>query len=231
MSERLKAHFVAAALASGEGKPTDSRLSVQTGLQRRDIARLRAEDLKPPRTSHLARLVALWRTEPDYVTASGVPRILPRSGSKPSFDALARAVRKDIHPRTQLDALIAAGTIRHDAQSDRLILEAEAYIPSRGTEDQLAYLAANTGDHLGAATANVLGKSPPFFERALHYSELSKAEVAELEKTFETEMMGLLERLRNRAAEMKRTEARPPAEHAQRFRAGGYAFHGEEGGE
>ena len=41
LSERLKAHYVEAAKGLTQGKLTDSRLSVLTGLQRRDIARLK----------------------------------------------------------------------------------------------------------------------------------------------------------------------------------------------
>ena len=231
LAERLKAHYVAAALERGEGKPTDSRLSVQTGLQRRDIARLRASALKPPKLSHLARLVNLWRTDPAYLTAQGTPRPLPRSGPAPSFDSLARDVRTDIHPRTQLDALLAAGTAQLNKNTDEVTLIAEAYIPSAGTDDQLAYLAANTGDHLAAATQNVLGREAPFFERALHYGELSEAEVNALEAQFQSDMMTLLETLRDRAAQMKRQSPRPDPAHAQRFRAGGFAYRAPEASE
>ena len=81
LAERLKAHYVAAALQTGDGKPTDSRLSVQTGLQRRDISRLRASELKAPRPSHLARLIALWRTDPPYLAPDGSPKRLDRIGT------------------------------------------------------------------------------------------------------------------------------------------------------
>ncbi|MEZ5714332.1 MAG: hypothetical protein R3D85_03635 [Paracoccaceae bacterium] len=35
----------------------------------------------------------------------------------PSFEVLGRAVRQDVHPRTFLDALDAAGTVRIDGDS------------------------------------------------------------------------------------------------------------------
>jgi len=36
---------------------------------------------------------------------------LPRSGPGPSFESLTQGVRHDVHPRTLLDTLLAAGTV------------------------------------------------------------------------------------------------------------------------
>ena len=69
LTEQLKLQYVRAAEAGAEARATDSRLSVMTGLQRRDIARLRADQSGtegPARPNHLSRLVALWQALPDY---------------------------------------------------------------------------------------------------------------------------------------------------------------------
>ena len=219
LSERLKGHYVRAALDLAEGKTTDSRLSVMTGLQRRDIARLREFESKPARPNHLSRLVALWQSDPEY-SQNGKARALPRTGDAPSFETLASAVRKDVHPRTMLDTLVAAGTVQISA-GDIVSLQKTAYLPLGGSEDQLQYLAQNVGDHLAAASANVLGADPPFFERALHYSNLSEAQVADLRQLFQSGQMTLLETMNAKAATMKRTG---DAAGEIRFRAGGYFF-------
>lgn len=212
-AERMKAHYVAAALALSQGKETDSRLSVMTGLQRRDVTRLRDFEPRDQRPNHLARLVALWQTDPDYGTPS-----LPRSGPAPSFETLARAVRRDVHPRTMLDALLASGTVALEGAEVRL--QQTSYQPLAGSEDQLAYLTRNLGDHLSAATDNVLGQTPPHFERAVHYSDLTADQIAALAEHHRTAQMALFHDLSQRAAAMKRTG--PPGTH--RFRAGAY-FH------
>ncbi len=218
LAERLKGHCVAAATTRAEGKATDSRLSIMTGLQRRDVARLRAFAAKPARPTPLTRLVSLWRTLPDYAPG-GQPVLLDRAGEAPSFDHLARLVRQDIHPRTLLDALEAAGTVR--IEGDKVRLLASAYLPPGGSAEQLAYLAANVGDHLRAATANVDGAAPPFFERALHHSGLTETQVGDLQTRFAAAMMALLEELSREAEAMKR-EAGVEAHH--RVRLGGYGF-------
>lgn len=181
----MKLAFLAAARAEAEAEgagagrgATDSRLSVMTGLQRRDIQRLAALPRVPPvrAPGHLARLVHLWRTDPAYLG-----RDLPRHGPAPSFDALARIVRRDVHPRTLADQLVADGTVT-PCDDDRLRLQDEAHLPRPGSAAQLDWLVANVGDHLRAAVANVLAEGPPRPERAVRLNGLSPAAVAELEQ-------------------------------------------------
>ena len=224
LAERMKAHYVQAALDASDGKATDSRVSVLTGLQRRDIARLRAEDVRDNRPGHLSRLVALWQTAPEW-QAAGAPMPLPRNGAAPSFEALAQSVRRDVHPRSMLDALLAAGTVAlsEDGQEARLVQA--SYQPLAGSDDQLAYLSRNLGDHLSAAYENVLGRQPPHFERAVHYTDLTEAQVADLAALFAEREMALYREISQTAAEMKRANAKPgPC----RFRAGGYFYRVEE---
>ena len=94
MAERLKRAYVHVARESAEPNASVSRLSVMTGLQRRDVTRLLedSEKLDEIRPNALARLVALW-----LARFNGAP--LPHHGAEGSFDALARSIRKDIHPK------------------------------------------------------------------------------------------------------------------------------------
>ncbi len=212
--ERLKTHYVAAASDQTEGKITDSRLSVMTGLQRRDIVRLRAADPQEERPNHLATLVALWQTNPIYAD-----KALPKNGPEPSFETLARAVRRDVHPRTMLDTLLAAGTVSQT--EDRITLEHTSYQPLAGSEDQLAYLTHNLGDHISSATDNVLGHLPPHFERAVHYTGLTVSQIEELRAEHSAGQMALFEQLSKRASNMK---SLPGQSGAHRFRAGAYFY-------
>lgn len=214
-AERLKAYYVEAARIACADKPTDSRLSVMTGLQRRDVARLRDFQPQEPRLTHLSRLVSLWQTDAAYL---GKP--IPKSGLPPSFEALAWEVRRDVHPRTMLDTLLAAGTI--EVEGETVTLQEPSYQPLAGSEDQMAYLARNIGDHLSAATFNVTSTSaPPFFERAVHYGALSPAQVSQLEEQYNEGQVALLEALNKEAAAMKALPSDAPP---VRFRAGGYFY-------
>lgn len=226
LAERMKAHFVQAALAAAAGRATDSKVSVLTGLQRRDVARLRGAVLRDRRPNHLARLVALWQTEPGW-QAEGQPLPLPRNGPAPSFEALAQMVRRDVHARSMLDALVAAGTVALSEDGQVVRLMQPSYQPLAGSEDQLAYLARNLGDHAAAAAENVQSAAPPHFERAVHYGGLTADQVAELDGLFRKGQMALLQDLNARAAAMKRANGAtgPTAGAAtRRFRAGGYFY-------
>ncbi len=213
--ERLKAHYIAAAIEQAEGKATDSRISVLTGLQRRDIARLKSEPPVQTRSNHLATLIERWRVHPNYQAQD-----IPRSGEKPSFEALARGIRRDVHPRTMLDTLLNSGTVEA-LDNDMLRLCQTSYQPLAGSEDQLAYLTRNLGDHLSAATDNVMGERPPHFERAVHYGGLTMEQVLDLEEEHKRVQMAVFETLADKAADMK-AEQKPDAEY--RFRAGAYFY-------
>lgn len=217
-AERMKAHYLVAARGQVEGKVTDSKLSVLTGLQRRDIVRLKEAPVAEQRPNHLARLIALWQTKPAY---DG--RDLPRSGAAPSFESLAREVRQDVHPRTMFDTLLASDTIAIQPETEEVRLMKNSYQPLAGSEDQLAYLTRNMGDHLSAAVENVTSEVAPHFERAVHYSDLTEAQIAELDAHYRKGQMALFEALSQKAAAMKGKGG------TQRFRAGGYFYKSDEG--
>ncbi len=217
-TEAMKRLYIQAAkdLSAGE-KLTDSRLSIMTGLQRRDVARLRDEPTETSvATNPQARLVTLWQTDQAYKNK----KELPRKGPAPSFEALARQVRKDVHPRTVFELLLMADTVSYDAEKDTVKLEQSSYQPMAGSDEQLEYLAYNIGDHAEAAVQNVLSDKPVFFERALHYDGLTKGDASILELKFRARIMELLITLRDEAEEMRQEN-----EGTHRFRAGGYVYY------
>lgn len=216
VTERLKLHYLRAAQGLAGPRATDSRLSVMTGLQRRDITRLSAlPDHAPPerKVNHLSRLVQLWQTDPRFAG-----RALTRAGGDDSFEALALSIRRDVHPRTMIEQLREAGTVSV-TDDGSIRLEQTSYQPMAGSEAQLDYLAENAGDFLAAATGNVLAAKAPFFERAAHFNQLSPEAVAQLEAAFREGEMALLQAIAQRAAALQ-TES--PGTH--RFRAGAYFY-------
>lgn len=206
---RLKQAYLRAALRLAGPDATDSRISVMTGLQRRDIVMLRGEEPLGRGVNHASRLVASW------VTNGGQP--LPRKG----FDALALQVRRDVHPRTMLEQLLAAGTVTMADGTVRL--EQGSYQPAAGSAPQMGYLADNAGDFLATAVGNVLGDTL-HFERAVHYNQLDAAAVAHLEATFRAGQMALLGQINAQAATLQKTM---PG--SLRFRAGAYFYDEDEG--
>lgn len=217
VAERLRmATFVQARAVAGDAA-TDSRLAVMTGLQRRDIARLRGGEgpKLAERPDPLARLVSLWLADTAYL---GAP--LRRHGAAPSFDALAREVRRDVHPKSLLDALLAAGTVT--VEGETVVLQARAYVPHAGSAPQLAWMAANCADHLAAAVGNVI-EGAGNFEQAVAYDGLSAQDVAALEQMWRTGVTQVMQEVNARALALQ-DGPHDDAGRRCRFRAGAYFF-------
>ena len=124
----------------GDKRLTDSRISLLTGLYRKDVKRLREEPeeaLETPRmVSWGSRLVALWLAQPEYCAADGEPSPLPRLSSQDaerSFESLAARVTRDISARGILDELVRNQIARID-EDDLVHLEIKAFVPEHNGE-------------------------------------------------------------------------------------------------
>ena len=212
VEQRLRHAYITAAKSMSDGVMTDSRISVVTGLQRRDIARLRKE-AAPPRSPRqpLAEIIARWWDDPNYD-----PDGIPIQGAEGNFTSLARGVRKDVHPRTFLDVLIENGAV--EERADEVVLKTRSYRPLPGSDDQLAYLADNVGDHLSASVSNVL-ESQGNYDMAVHYDGLSAEAVRRIEAHYRERMTQVAQELDTMVRALPET-----AHGSHRFRAGGYLF-------
>ncbi len=163
---------------------TDSRVSLLTGIHRKEVRRLRGAGAPvsavPASVSRTSRIIARWLAAPAFADAQGRPLPLPRTAAEgPSFEGLVASVTRDVRPRAVLDEWLDRGIALLDAEG-RVALTEAAFVPQVGSEQQLYYLGRNLHDHVAAAVANVLEPSPPHLERAVHYDGLSPALAAHL---------------------------------------------------
>jgi hypothetical protein len=161
-------------------KQTDSRISVLTGVHRKDVKRLRTlklEEFVAPRSIGLGPMVvARWLSNASMIDATGQPLPLPRqadSAGSASFDGLVEGVSKDIRPRALLDEWVRLGVARLDGQG-RVVLNQAAFIPEKGFDEKAFYLGRNVHDHLAVAGNNLLGLGNPTLERSVHYTGLTE---------------------------------------------------------
>ncbi|WP_191833650.1 DUF6502 family protein [Pseudomonas fluorescens] len=179
--------------------PSDSRISLLTGVHRKDVRRLRKEDdtasmALPENITLGAQLVNAWTSNPPFCKAAGQALPLPRLasvGGDVSFDALVAQVSTDIRARVVLDEWLRLGVVRLDEQ-DCVHLVAQAFVPQKGFDEKAAYLAHNLHDHASAAVHNLTALGQPFFERSVHYDALSPASVEVLRETVASEGMQAL---------------------------------------
>ncbi len=160
---------------------TDSRVSLLTGIHRKEVRRLRGAGAPvsavPAVVSRTSRIIARWIADPTFTDPQGQPLKLPRTaeGGAPSFESLVAGVTRDLRPRAVLDEWLDRGLAFTDPQ-DRIVLAEAAYVPrGDGAEGpQLYYFGRNLHDHIAAAVANIVGDAPRFLERAVHYDGLSE---------------------------------------------------------
>jgi hypothetical protein len=158
---------------------TDSRVSLLTGIHRKEVRRLRGAgapvNVVPSNLSRTSRILARWLADPYFTGEGGQPLPLPRSseGTGPSFEKLVVAVTRDVRPRAVLDEWLDRKLVHID-EEDRAVLAEVAYVPRAGDDQQFYYLGRNLHDHIAAAVANVQGHEPRFLERAVHYDGLTK---------------------------------------------------------
>jgi Family of unknown function (DUF6502) len=239
LSDLLKGLFVEVAeqdFRLDAKPPTDSRVSLVSGVHRKDVSRLRglldsAELVEPSVVPRGAQLVAHWMGNPKYLLEDGSPRSLARlvsEGGELSFEALVTSVNSDIRSRVVLDEWLSLGVVHLD-DGGRVCLNTAAFVPTRGADEKAFYLGHNLHDHAAAAVHNMLAGQPPFMERSVHYNSLSAASVQRLNKMSEQMGMKVLLAI-NKAAMDAEAQDQVEAEQAglpppdQRFTLGLYFY-------
>lgn len=165
---------------------TDSRVSLLTGIHRKEVRRLRGAGAPvsqvPGVVSRTSRIIARWVAAPEFTDGQGRPLPLPRASEDeaPSFESLVAGVTRDVRPRAVLDEWLDRGLAALD-EHGRVVLCEAAYLPRGGGEPQLYYFGRNLHDHVAAAVENIVGEKPRFLERAVHYDGLSQALAERLE--------------------------------------------------
>lgn len=213
---------------------TASRISLMSGVHRKDVRRLLAEapaETGPPRgVSVGARLIGIWTGSPDYVDERGNPLPLPRTAggsARISFDSLVESInRRDIRPRAVLDELLRLGIVR--VEDDLVHLDTSAFLPSEGFDELAYYFGRNLRDHIAAASHNLRDRTSPYPERAVYYDRLSPQSVAALRKmAAELSMEALLKVNKEALRLADEDEGKPDA--TQRMTLGFYYYDADSG--
>ena len=232
VEEMLRLAFVQAAARAHPGLPEHrkvSRISTTTGLNRREVTRLvnqpHERGAMPGSRSVASEVFTHWRTQPPFCGTDGQPLPLPRQGPAPSFETLAQAVTRDVHPRSLLDELVRLGLALWDEAADTVTVAREAFVPQGDSARMLGFLGDNVGDHLSAAVDNVLVDNRMHFEQAVFAQGLSAASIESVRPAVRAQWQSLLQML------VPALEARVAADATQqpapegRLRVGLYTYH------
>ncbi len=132
-----------------EGKPqTLARISVITGLNRKEVARLRKlpalDESDRAFFNRAGTVFAAWRMDEAFHDAKGDPLDLPFSGPSPSFTELVKKHSGDMYPRAIADELLRLGAIQE--VDGKLRMSGRGYVPVADQARMIDILGVDAGE-------------------------------------------------------------------------------------
>jgi hypothetical protein len=185
----FKAEFLAVAedeLKKQNAKVTRSRLSVLTGIQRREIDRLlQGAPAKREQSNLIFRIINQWRMDPRFATKNGEPKVLSLTPESGDFPKLVASVSSDIGPATVLFEMERLSFIEHTPRGVRLLVE--NFIPrgAEKVEEGADILSADLGDLAETVSGNILDEvKPPLHHLRTEYDKIRPDGLAHLQSWF-----------------------------------------------
>ncbi len=201
-------------------RPTDSALSLLSGLHRKDVRALAPTLAEPDPSARLGKPTPASQVATRWL-AGELPDRLPVAGPAPSFEALARSVSTDLHPRSVLQELVRLGVAE---ERDGMVgLRRQAFVPDVHHEETRGLFAGSVADHLAAGVHNLTSGAPrQFLEQSVFADGLSAGSVRELEQLANALWSGVLETVVKTAVPL--CERDEPAGGDQRIRLGMFCY-------
>lgn len=158
---------------------TDSRVALMTGLNRKEIARLRHGPRTPEaevdvEDTAVTRVIGRWMGGPPFSDARGRPRALPYEDARKRTATFSRLVRDrgiDVPVRSVLDELIRTGVAEID-DAGIVRLKQEANVPAGDLEGKLTLLASDPGELFSTIVHNVETPEDPWLQRKVVYDNI-----------------------------------------------------------
>jgi hypothetical protein len=214
-------HFVEGEEASG------TKLSLLTGLNRKEIRRLTSEEPdkeRPPMASYATAVAAMWRTNRRWRDRAGNPKVLPRrsTGNTLSFDDLVRSVTTDHRPAALFDELERLGIVQSDGDSVRL--DTSSFFAPTDLDDKLSRLSENIEDHMAAAVTNIIEPSLKFLEQSVFSDELSESSTETLQLLMREEWERTFNTVLEKAISLEAEDVEQGRVRKSRMRVGMYFY-------
>ncbi len=191
-------------------KQTDSRISVITGLSRKEVKNVR--QMTEPndvgaveRYNRAARVISGWVRDRTFQDGWGKPALLPAEGEGATFSQLVKKYSGDVPARAILDELLRVKAVER-LKDARLRLLERAYIPCTEESDKLSILGTDVALLIATIDHNLVCEVPEeaFFQRKVAYDNLPVEAIPELRKLTEEHAQALLEYLDRWLAEQDR---------------------------
>ncbi len=181
-------------------KQTNSRISVLTGLHRKEITRIKS--LPPIEESDIdehynraVRVITGWLRDVAFQDRKGDPDVLPYEGGDRSFTELVKRYSGDMPTRAVADELLRVNAIEK-TQHGEFRLTARGYVASGSEMDKFQVLGTDTRDLIQTIDHNL--KHPPeeaLFQRKVMYDNVPLEHAKDFRRLSARLGQGVLEQL------------------------------------
>ncbi len=160
-------------------KQSDSRVSLMTGLTRKEVKRIKEldtprEEVTARQYNRAARIISGWTQDPRFLDGAGMPLHLPLETTDKeaqSFDGLVKAFGADIPTRAVLDELLRVGAVARLPDS-RIQLLTYAYVPRGDDAAKMAILGDDVALLIRTIDHNLGQADEARFQRKVAYDNL-----------------------------------------------------------
>ena len=186
-------------LLPGKKKQSTSRVSILTGLSRKEVRRIQSSaDVKDQEAkdhyNRAARVITGWVRDKEFHDKAGAPLALPLEGTKASFGELVRRYSGDLLVRALLDELLRVGAVRR-TKDGRLRLQARFYVPEQGETEKLHILGTDTADLIATIAHNLNRQSTARYQRKVMYDNVPVEAVQEFQRRSADQAQAFLEHI------------------------------------
>ena len=180
------------------GKQTLANVSVQTGLNRKEVARLRKlEQIQDDDTgsrTRAGRVVAGWLTDPEFQSGAGFPLDLAFSGETPSFSDLVKKYSGDMYPSPLRDELLRTGAVKE--VHGRLQMTSRGYVPATDEGTKIDILGTDTAEFVATIDHNVQGEQKPLLQYKVLAERLPEDQLEAFNEYSRRVSMGAVDEIR-----------------------------------
>ncbi len=164
-------------LAVPARRQTDSRIALITGINRKEVKRIRSTRplRRAPRSfsiNQATSLISRWLNDPETLDRRGKPVPLPYSAARgPSFVKLARKLTGDLAPRVLLSELVRSGAVEV-SKDNVVVLRGDSYVP-KIEESGLRILGEDSAELVETILRNVFSQDGErLLQRKVYYDNL-----------------------------------------------------------
>jgi len=187
-------------LAAPGRRQTDSRITLVTGINRKEVKRIRSAkpQRKPPQSfsiNQATSLISRWRSDPETTDRRGKPLPLPyRAARGASFMKLARKLTGDLAPGVLLKELVRSGAVEL-REKNVVLLRDDTYVP-KVAQNGIQILGEDAPELIETILRNIFAEGRErLLQRKVYYDNLGSDAAARIRTEIRREGERFLRRI------------------------------------